>query len=215
MWANAGDWNENIFNEAQANTVEENIMLTSPEEIMKCREIVLDKKDDHSLSLDIPNFSKRYKDIRTSLCQLREDLSNAEGKRKMLTEETNKIITLLRIEYHCSEEEVKTISKILQERKYAIIKKLDIHCKTQHCEKLQKELESMREFIGLCKKELGEEVKERGCPVCFDNDIEYAFVPCGHTICRTCRDKYRTAGNLRSTCPSCRSHSSDIMKLFL
>jgi hypothetical protein len=52
--------------------------------------------------------------------------------------------------------------------------------------------------------------KTNVCPICLDNSVEYFIDPCGHTMCKRCKD----ISTLRK-CFYCRSHVLSIKKLFL
>jgi len=48
----------------------------------------------------------------------------------------------------------------------------------------------------------------RICPICLNNEIKYAYTPCGHTFCEKCITK-----NVSNNCYICR-HECTPMKLF-
>lgn len=50
--------------------------------------------------------------------------------------------------------------------------------------------------------------KEPLCSICFDNTIQYAFSPCGHTFCQNC-SKRQTLN-----CSVCRQNIREIIKLY-
>ena len=54
------------------------------------------------------------------------------------------------------------------------------------------------------------ENESRKCPICYENDIYYVIIPCGHTICKKCSDKWT-----RSDCPTCRTPIQSNMRLYL
>jgi hypothetical protein len=56
-----------------------------------------------------------------------------------------------------------------------------------------------------------EDTTKKICPVCFDNEVSIALVPCGHTYCRGCAevDKSRYA-----KCPQCRTQINARIKIF-
>ena len=50
------------------------------------------------------------------------------------------------------------------------------------------------------------------CCICFENEREFAFIPCGHrSICRGCKSNFHN----NSKCPVCRTQSSSIIPIFL
>ena len=56
-----------------------------------------------------------------------------------------------------------------------------------------------------------QDMQKKMCPVCFDNEINTALVPCGHTYCRSCSemDTSRFA-----KCPQCRATINSRIKIF-
>jgi hypothetical protein len=50
--------------------------------------------------------------------------------------------------------------------------------------------------------------KEPLCSICFDDTIQYAFAPCGHTFCSTCTKKQVL------NCSICRGHIREIVKIY-
>lgn len=50
--------------------------------------------------------------------------------------------------------------------------------------------------------------KEPLCSICFDDTIQFAFVPCGHTFCSTCTKKQSLS------CSICRGMVREIVKLY-
>ena len=50
--------------------------------------------------------------------------------------------------------------------------------------------------------------KEPLCSICFDDTIQFAFVPCGHTFCNNCTKKQVLS------CSICRGMVREIVKLY-
>ena len=50
--------------------------------------------------------------------------------------------------------------------------------------------------------------KEPLCSICFDNTVNHAFVPCGHTFCASCLKRQSL------NCSVCRSSVRDIVKIY-
>jgi hypothetical protein len=53
-----------------------------------------------------------------------------------------------------------------------------------------------------------EDKQKKMCPVCFDNEVNTALVPCGHTYCSYCINK-------TNNCYICRGNIRNKIKLFL
>jgi hypothetical protein len=48
------------------------------------------------------------------------------------------------------------------------------------------------------------------CPICYDQEITYVIVPCGHTLCGGCKDDLVN----KNDCPVCRKKVTSFTKLF-
>ena len=47
------------------------------------------------------------------------------------------------------------------------------------------------------------------CPICLDNKINVAIIPCGHTLCNKCLSQYN------ERCFICREKFDNIIKLYI
>lgn len=56
-----------------------------------------------------------------------------------------------------------------------------------------------------------QDMQKKMCPVCFDNEINTALVPCGHTYCRTCSEMDTSR---YAKCPQCRATINTRIKIF-
>jgi chromosome segregation ATPase len=56
-----------------------------------------------------------------------------------------------------------------------------------------------------------EEKEKKMCPVCFDNEVNTALVPCGHTYCKGCSEADRSR---YAKCPQCRQQINARIKIF-
>lgn len=56
-----------------------------------------------------------------------------------------------------------------------------------------------------------EDKEKKMCPVCFDNEVNTALVPCGHTYCKGCSEADRSR---YAKCPQCRSQINARIKIF-
>lgn len=56
-----------------------------------------------------------------------------------------------------------------------------------------------------------ENKEKKMCPVCFDNEVNTALVPCGHTYCKGCSEADRSRF---AKCPQCRSQINARVKIF-
>jgi hypothetical protein len=53
--------------------------------------------------------------------------------------------------------------------------------------------------------------EKKMCPVCFDNEVNTALVPCGHTYCKGCSEADRSR---YAKCPQCRTQINARIKIF-
>jgi uncharacterized coiled-coil DUF342 family protein len=53
--------------------------------------------------------------------------------------------------------------------------------------------------------------QKKMCPVCFDNEVNTALVPCGHTYCKGCSEADRSR---YAKCPQCRAQINARIKIF-
>jgi hypothetical protein len=56
-----------------------------------------------------------------------------------------------------------------------------------------------------------EDKEKKMCPVCFDNEVNTALVPCGHTYCKGCSEADRSR---YAKCPQCRQQINARIKIF-
>lgn len=56
-----------------------------------------------------------------------------------------------------------------------------------------------------------EDKEKKMCPVCFDNEVNTALVPCGHTYCKGCSEADRSR---YAKCPQCRAPINARVKIF-
>jgi DNA repair exonuclease SbcCD ATPase subunit len=80
-------------------------------------------------------------------------------------------------------------------------------------ESITRKLNALRSLIVTGVNEIVKprDIQKKMCPVCFDNEVNTALVPCGHTYCRSCSemDTSRFA-----KCPQCRATINTRIKIF-
>ena len=65
-------------------------------------------------------------------------------------------------------------------------------------------------FIYIINNILNEkEISKNICPICFENEIDICFNPCGHTICNKCVFTHKN-----NKCFTCRSPINDYLKIY-
>jgi len=53
------------------------------------------------------------------------------------------------------------------------------------------------------------------CPICFNNEINMAIVPCGHVYCNNCINNYINKTNNNNLCAICRYPYQKYIKIYL
>lgn len=80
-------------------------------------------------------------------------------------------------------------------------------------ENISRKLISLRSLIltGVNEIMKPENVEKKMCSVCFDNEINMALVPCGHTFCKGCSEIDRSR---YAKCPQCRTQINARIKIY-
>ncbi len=92
------------------------------------------------------------------------------------------------------------------------IKKKIIENNTE-IDKITIKLNSLRKIIltGIDEIVKPDDMQKKMCPICFENEVNMVFVPCGHTYCRTCSD---IDLGRHAKCHQCRSPVNARVKIF-
>jgi len=80
-------------------------------------------------------------------------------------------------------------------------------------ENISRKLISLRSLIltGVNEIMKPENIEKKMCSVCFDNEINMALVPCGHTFCKGCSEIDRSR---YAKCPQCRTQINARIKIY-
>ena len=78
---------------------------------------------------------------------------------------------------------------------------------------ISRKLNALRSLIvtGVNQIVKPEDIQKKMCPVCFDNEVNMALVPCGHTYCKGCAETDRSR---YAKCPQCRAQINARVKIF-
>lgn len=78
---------------------------------------------------------------------------------------------------------------------------------------ISRKLNALRSLIvtGVNQIVKPDDVQKKMCPVCFDNEVNMALVPCGHTYCKGCAETDRSR---YAKCPQCRAQINARVKIF-
>jgi hypothetical protein len=101
------------------------------------------------------------------------------------------------------------MEQLLTDCQARMIERLNLPSLQTQLNEADKYYKTMVPLLREMQEELGEDMKPNTCPICFTNEITHAIVPCGHTICGSCKNK------LRLSCFTCRCHVDTTVKLFL
>ena len=80
-------------------------------------------------------------------------------------------------------------------------------------ENISRKLISLRSLIltGVNEIMKPENTEKKMCSVCFDNEINMALIPCGHTFCKGCSEIDRSR---YAKCPQCRTQINARIKIY-
>lgn len=80
-------------------------------------------------------------------------------------------------------------------------------------ENISNKLNALRSLIvtGVNQIVKPEDKEKKMCPVCFDNEVNTALVPCGHTYCKGCAEADRSR---YAKCPQCRQQINARIKIY-
>lgn len=86
----------------------------------------------------------------------------------------------------------------------------------RNCLNIQDKMKIIKNMIDISIKEtLNDEeenelkVDSKTCPICFENEVNYCFNPCGHLICHNCSEQIRN-----NKCSTCRQVYNSKIKVF-
>jgi hypothetical protein len=85
--------------------------------------------------------------------------------------------------------------------------------KNSEIDKITMKLNSLRKIIltGIDEIVKPDDMQKKMCPICFENEVNTVFVPCGHTYCKPCSD---IDLGRHTKCHQCRSPVNARVKLY-
>lgn len=169
---------------------------------------------------DYKILKEQYKSLRAQLELIENNVKQVEDARLNASNAINNYTNTLCMDKFLSKEEFESLQE----------KQKDLHdlqqlftdkCLSEYNKKIielhaslrtvQTNMTAYSEFIKEGTKEMvGPDAKPNSCTICFENEINHCFVPCGHTFCEKCIKKSST-----KKCMSCRTEIQKTIKIFL
>jgi hypothetical protein len=168
-------------------------------------------KYDKTIDLSIVNikeFSDNFKDIKQKLSNIEVVIVDLESKREELLSKYEKVTKILSEFFGFSEN--MDMFSIIKKTTFDMISKLELE---KYYEERTNLLNHYKVAVPLLNQVKDEFFKNSStisnCPICYEKNITYVMIPCGHTLCEDCKKK------IISNCFVCRTPVSKINKIFI
>ena len=154
-------------------------------------------------------FKKQICDVYLNFMHSDNALKNAREKFTNFSENIqNCLKTIITCETEYSQDDV-TLKKILEDKIESYYTFLDIDSLIDNFNKNFKEFERVKYKTSLL---VGSILPTTICQICLENQVDYFIDPCGHTICKTCK---QVCENKSNSCHYCRTQRKSYKKLYL
>lgn len=170
-----------------------------------------DNKDDIS-TLSLKELLTRYKDVKSGMKQLLQDINQAEEKRKKIEDNISTVRRILLNDFYLENNETMQLLDKAVANSQDLIKALDIPTKRALYDKHRVIIANFQDLLQEAQKET-EANTERTCSICFEEQPSHVITPCGHVMCGTCKTKMND-GRAR-VCHVCRGYIRDFIKFYL
>lgn len=161
------------------------------------------KYKEHSKAIEL--YNDRIKELHDSVYKIELSYQEIKDRTIEYNKEDQESLCTSFESFHKDILRTKTnIIETIKKRKDSVEKEL---------EDLSRKLNAIRSLIltGVNEIVKAEDAPKKMCPVCFDNEVSMALVPCGHTYCKGCADMDRSR---TAKCPQCRSVINTRVKIF-
>lgn len=149
---------------------------------------------------NIRTFCIDYKKIKDSIKLLCQQIDEAE-ELKLKYEKVLENTYILNLDEELTDKIKKQTDAKITELKLDILYE-------QH-NKHRKYCETAKFLIDIIKIELGPNTEDVNlCPICMDNYITNVISPCGHCVCKKCKE------NIKYTCFICRARVNNLIKIY-
>jgi archaellum component FlaC len=191
------------FTTSGQSLTEEELLCTTNLHTASLFKTLNSKYKDYSKAIEL--YNDRIKELHDSVYKI--ELSYQEIKDRTLEYDNDSLQDISNSfeTFHKNILKAKTtIIESIKKRKDSVEKEM---------EDLSRKLNAIRSLILTGVNEIikSDDVPKKMCPVCFDNEVCMALVPCGHTYCRGCADMDRSRS---AKCPQCRSAINARVKIF-
>ena len=185
-----------LFNLSESNL---NANILTPEQIKNYS----DKYLISSVDSTIKKFKKQIVDLYNLKMEKELMLETNKEKYEKFMKSITESISLIESINH---DDI-PLKEILMERIPVFYNRLDLENLTSEI----KELNAEYFFLKNRLMELSSIHKSTLCGICLENEVDFYINPCGHTLCKTCKEKSSTLKN----CHVCRTKKIDVKPLYL
>ena len=159
-------------------------------------------------TINIKEFSESFREIKTKLKGIETTVSDLEKKRdtiKSVYDDTSKKL----VDFF-GMSETSEMFAALRNRACEMISRLNLEGFYEERNKLLQHYKIAVPLLSQVRQEFfGNSSNIPSCPICYENDVTHAVLPCGHCICEDCKKKVLT------TCFQCRSPVVKINRIYI
>lgn len=167
----------------------------------------LDRSIDPS-SLNIKEFSDSFKQIKAKLKGIEATICELERKRDAVTSVFEDVSKKL-VDFFGMSETSEFLSA-LKNRACEMVTRLELDKFYEERNTLLQHYKVAVPLLSQVRQEFfGDSSSIPSCPICYENNVTHAVLPCGHCICEDCKKK------LLSTCFHCRSPVVKINRIYI
>lgn len=159
-------------------------------------------------SLNIKEFSESFKEIKAKLKCIEATIGELEKKRDTVKSVFDDVAKKL-VDFFGLSETSEMLSA-LRNRACEMVTKLELDRFYEERNSLLQHYKVAVPLLSQVRQEFfGDSSSIPSCPICYENDVTHAVLPCGHCICEDCKKKVLT------TCFQCRSPVVKINRIYI
>lgn len=167
----------------------------------------MDQKIDPD-SLKIKEFAETFKILKTKLKGIEDAIIDLEKKRDTIRSNYEDAYQKLVGFFELSE--TNPLLTALKQKTVEMVASLNLEKYYEERGSLQQQYRVAVPLLSQVKDEFfGEAKTVPSCPICYEKDIGYVAIPCGHCLCEDCRRK------ILSTCFQCRTPVLKLNRIYI